>query len=123
MPVISLFAGITLILIGFGFKFGAPIEGDWTPLVPAIAGLLITTSGIVAFKKDLRKHLIHVALTVALIGAIVATILLARMVKPTQAVQMLSILVFIAYLSMGIQSFLSARRRGQVENALKAKTS
>ena len=66
---ISVLFGILLSLLGLG---GYILSGaaSGTALIPLAFGLPLIIAGIIAKKESLRKHAMHAAATVALLGAI-----------------------------------------------------
>src|SRR5688572_12318245 len=71
MPTTSIACGILLILTGIiGYGYGLTGErASFTALIPAVLGLLLLILGFLAkSKENLRKHLMHVAVIVGLLG-------------------------------------------------------
>ncbi|MCF7729758.1 MAG: hypothetical protein K9M81_05245 [Chthoniobacterales bacterium] len=67
MPLLSFIFGLLLNLIGlFGF-FGTGAT-HYTALIPCALGLLLIASGLVAQKEHLRRHAMHGAVLISLIG-------------------------------------------------------
>lgn len=77
MPSTSIISGVLLILLGiFGYAFGL-IDGHGSPtaLIPAAFGLLLVVFGAIAKSKEhLRKHLMHAAVLIALVGFIIPAV-------------------------------------------------
>ncbi len=74
MPFTSIIVGLLLIAIGVvGYIHGMMNEkASVTALIPAFFGIVIALLGIAAnAKESLRKHLMHAAVVVGLIGFIV----------------------------------------------------
>lgn len=69
MPQITIIAGIVLIALGaLGyFVFGGD-DPHITALIPAFVGVPITLLGVIAMKPGARKHSMHVAAVLALLG-------------------------------------------------------
>jgi hypothetical protein len=67
MSSLSILFGILLNLVGFGgfFFTGAT---HYTALIPCGLGLLLIICGWIAKKESLRRHAMHVAVLVALLG-------------------------------------------------------
>lgn len=122
MPAIGIFCGVFLILIGIiGYVYGA-MDGrpSITALIPAFFGIVLAILGVVANSKpDLRKHLMHGALLVALLGFIIP---IARVLSklstislsPAVISQLAMALICLIFLVLGIKSFIDARRSGAV---------
>jgi hypothetical protein len=91
-----------------------------TALIPAFFGLVIALLGAVAKSNEsLRKHLMHGALLIALIGLIVPAYRLLSMgsaisLTPAVVSQAAMALLCLMFLVLGIQSFVNARRSGAV---------
>ncbi len=122
MPTTAIGCGLSLIILGLaGYGYGI-MEGkaSVTALIPAFFGIVIALLGAVAKSKEsLRKHLMHAALLVALIGFIIPA---ARVLSKLSTIsfsaaiisQVVMSLVCLAFLILGIQSFINARRSGAV---------
>jgi hypothetical protein len=118
MPSASIVSGVLLILIGIiGYAFSL-IDGNrsWTALIPAAFGLLLLIFGYLAkSKENLRMHLMHAAVLVALAGFVIpAYRILSKLGSInfslaffTQAAMALICLVFVV---LSVKSFIDARR-------------
>ncbi len=111
-------SGILLILIGIAGYIFSIFDGNTslTALIPAAFGFLLVILGIIATSsEDLRKHLMHTAVIVGVIGFLIPTArLISQMnnLKISLAVlsQALMALVCLFYVILSIQSFVNARR-------------
>jgi hypothetical protein len=122
MPSTAIGCGLALILIGIaGYVWG--MLGDRasiTALIPAFFGLVIALLGAFARSNEsLRKHLMHGALLVALIGLVIPAYRLISMgsslsLTPAVVSQAAMALICLIFLILGIQSFVNARRSGAV---------
>ena len=87
MPSLSIFCGVPLILIGIlGYVTGVMSDrASYTALIPAIFGALLLLFGLIAqAKENLRQHLMHAAVVVALLGFIATAVrLIPRLGKLT----------------------------------------
>lgn len=110
MPFLTVLAGLLLIVIGIGFKVGTGTD-SWTPLIPAIPGLLILFCGVAAMKPTLRMHMIHAALAIALLTVLAVAYRIFSTIEAAVAAQVLSTLVCVAFLAAGIKSFMDARAK------------
>lgn len=118
MPTTATLCGAILIVIGLaGYVVG--MMGDRasaTALIPAFIGLLLAVLGLVSqAKENLRKHLMHAAVLVALLGFIAtAGRLLSRLseisLSPAVLSQAATALVCLAFVILSIRSFAAARR-------------
>ncbi len=71
MPQVALATAAILIALGvFGYLGGDPDHRSPTSLIPAFVGLAIGLPGLLAFKAAWRKHAMHAAVTVGLLGAL-----------------------------------------------------
>lgn len=118
MPSTSIACGTLLILIGLiGYVNGVmTAHASITALIPAFFGVALLLLGVLArAKESLRKHLMHVAVIIALIGFIVP---FARVVSKlgeltySAAVvsQVTMALVCLLFVVLAIKSFADARR-------------
>ena len=118
MTSTSIIAGIVLILIGLvGYGYGLSVgAASPTALIPAAFGLLIAILGaIAASKPDLRKHLMHAAVVVALLGFIASAGRLVMKISqismsPAVISQIAMALVCLIFVILAIRSFAAARR-------------
>ncbi len=118
MPTTAIGCGLSLIMIGIaGYVWG--MLGDkasFTALIPAAFGIVIALLGAFAKSSEsARKHLMHAALLVALIGFVIPTYRLlsntgAITLSPGVVAQAAMALICLMFLILGIQSFATARR-------------
>jgi hypothetical protein len=71
MPRIAIVFGGLLVLEGAGFYVGTGRE-SWTALIPAFVGLPIVLLGALALRSGARKHAMHAAAALALLGLLAA---------------------------------------------------
>lgn len=91
-----------------------------TALIPAALGVALVVLGLVGVRRpDLRKHVMHVALLVALIGlagsisgllALPGALSAGEGVRPAIALRAVMAVMLLVYLGVGIKSFVDARR-------------
>ncbi len=118
MQTISIICGILLIAIGAaGYIHGVSVDkASITALIPAFIGLIIGLLGILAGRKEsLRKHLMHAAVVVALLGFIAtAGRLVSKLGEISASAAVLSqastAIVCLAFVIFAIRSFAAARR-------------
>ena len=67
MAKITIGLGLVLIALGLGGYFGTGRE-HVTALIPAFLGLPLLILGLVALKEHMRRHAMHVAGVIALLG-------------------------------------------------------
>lgn len=118
MPTTAILCGVILIVIGaVGYVNGMMNDkASVTALIPAFFGIVLAALGLASQAKEgLRKHLMHTAVVVALLGFIAtAGRLLSRMseltASPAVISQALMAIVCLAFVVLGIRSFAAARR-------------
>ena len=119
MPAITFFVAVLLIAIGLGGYVGSGSHA-LTALIPAVLGALLAICAAVARNPKARKHAMHVAVLVALLGLIgsargvlqlPALIAGQSMARPLAVVAKSATAVLcLAYLVVAIRSFIQARR-------------
>jgi hypothetical protein len=118
MPSTSILSGVLLILIGIiGYAFGL-IDGHGSPtaLIPCAFGLLLVIFGFLAkSNENLRKHLMHAAVIVGLLGFLIpAWRLISRMSDLTVSLAVLSqaamAIICLVFVILCVKSFIDARR-------------
>lgn len=110
-----------MILIGIvGYVVGAMNDrGSFTALIPAFFGVILGVSGLLGLKYEgSRKHLMHGAVVVALLGFIAtAGRLISRLSEITMSPAVLSqastAVVCLVFVVLAIRSFAAARRASQ----------
>jgi hypothetical protein len=123
--VITIFVGILLIAVGgAGYWMQEPEHRSATALIPAGLGVFFVMLGLLAFKGGVRKHAMHFAAALGVLGVAAA---LARLLPkvfrgeatPSLATNCLSAMALICAIFVGlcVNSFVQARRRrGQQES-------
>ena len=122
MPSVSIACGILLMLIGvIGYAYGM-IDGkaSLTALIPALFGLVLVALGAVSRAKEhLRKHLMHGAVMVGLIGFIatassffkIPALLNGTAERPAAIIaQLATAAVCLIFVLLCVKSFADARR-------------
>lgn len=118
MTSIAIFCGSLLILTGIaGYLYGLNSgHSSPTALIPAAFGLVLVLLGAIGRSKvELRGHLMHAAVVVALIGFLVPAIDLARKIGSLDysaaVIAKLSMsLVCLVFVVLAVRSFVAARR-------------
>lgn len=125
MPAITILIGVMLILTGLGGYGWGVVEAQrsggyasWTALIPAIIGLIITILGGIATEEKYRKHAMHGAVLIALLGLLAV---LGRLVPALAggdlkvgaavASQAITAVLCFALVAFGVNSFIQARRK------------
>ncbi|HMQ04269.1 MAG TPA: hypothetical protein PKD26_10175 [Pyrinomonadaceae bacterium] len=119
MPNLSIVCGLILIAVGIaGYVYGviSSPPASMTALIPAFIGAILALLGILAGAKEgLRKHLMHVAVVIALLGFIATAIRVVPKIgeltsSPAVLSQTATAIVCLAFVVMAIRSFAAARR-------------
>ncbi len=122
MPSTAIGCGLALVLLGIAGYVWGMLGGNAsiTALIPAFFGVVIAICGALAQSKEsVRKHFMHVALLVALIGFLIPTARLLMNVSkialtPAVVSQAAMALLCLIFLVIGLQSFFNARRSREV---------
>jgi hypothetical protein len=117
MPSTSITFGILLILIGVvGYLYGLSAgSGSLTALIPAAIGAVLALLGWVARGNEgLRKHLMHGAVVVALLGFLATAGRLAMRASDITLSaaflsQLATALVCLVFIILAVRSFVAAR--------------
>ena len=118
MPNTVINTGRLLILIGvIGYVISmVNAKTSATALIPAIFGIVFLVLGYLARAKDnLRKHIMHAAVLVALVGFLaVAGRLISKIgdfaLTPAYIAQVATSVVFLAFIILSVKSFIDARK-------------
>jgi hypothetical protein len=123
MPNFSKSVGIFLILLGT-LGYVVTDATSWTALIPAFVGILMFLFGYFGEKTHLRRHLMHAAAVLALLGFIgtvagipkTVTHLTGGTIDRPQAaiVQAVMAIACLGYLIVAVKSFIAARRDRKV---------
>lgn len=121
MSKITIFFGIALIIVGVvGYAAGNFVH--ITAMIPAFIGIIIALMGLIAqAKENLRKHVMHVAVLVGLLGLIGTSVrwipaliifLSGGEVKNSAAFisQTITAVLCLAFVILCVKSFVDARR-------------
>lgn len=116
MPQITLVLGIALVLLGVAFYIATGMVSV-TALIPAIFGIVFAICGLLVMAKPTwRKHVMHLAVLVALLGAVAVGMRLVGLVtgeatfNAAAAEQLIMLVLCVAYIVLGVKSFIDARR-------------
>ncbi|MET0753775.1 MAG: hypothetical protein ABWZ66_10400 [Pyrinomonadaceae bacterium] len=122
MPSTSIACGALLILVGIiGYVYGMTNNAaSVTALIPAFFGIVLVMLGILAMLiENIRKHLMHAAVIIGLIGFIVPFgRLLSKISSITLSAAVISqiamALICLVFVILCVKSFIDARRGGNV---------
>lgn len=122
MPTVTIV--IAALLIALGLVSRALSESpSATVLIPAFLGTALLLAGLVAFKAGARKHAMHVAALLALLGIgggagalmqLPALLSGGEVLRPLAVVsRSLTALLCVVLLALAVRSFINARRARQ----------
>ena len=130
MPAVTVLFGLLLIALGVWGYWGGDL-GFWAPLgfqppaklsstalIPAVAGILLLLSGLLAFKESRLKHAMHAAAMVGLLGFVAAgSRLISTLINKGKVEGVggasLTVMALLCgvFVVLCINSFIQARRR------------
>lgn len=115
MPLITRYFGLILIVLGIGSYVGTG-RASVTALIPALFGAVLVICALVARNEAARKHAMHAAVAIGLIGGLMA---LGRGIpaaldggasRPAVLSQLVMGVLLLIYVALGVQSFIAARK-------------
>jgi hypothetical protein len=115
MPATTRYVGLLLMIIGIG-SYVLTGRTSVTALIPAFFGIVFVLLAYVARNEAARKHAMHVAVALALVGAIaslgraIPAAMGGQLTRPAVLAQIVTAAVMGFYVWMGVQSFRAARR-------------
>jgi hypothetical protein len=116
MPNTTRLFGIILILLGVA-SYVLTDRTSVTALIPAFFGAVLLVCALIARANEgARKHAMHAAVAVGLIGAIaslargVPAALAGDAARPAVMSQLAMGVLLLIYVAMGVQSFIAARK-------------
>jgi len=119
MPYVTMALGSLLFLIGVGFYFGTGATSV-TALIPAFLGIPIEIAGFLALREGWRKHAMHAAVLLALLGflgsarglvQLPALLRGAELARPAAvAAQSITASLCLVFVGLAVASFIRARR-------------
>ena len=107
--------GIILILLGLA-SYVLTGRTSVTALIPAIFGAVFVILALVARNESARKHAMHAAVAIALIGLLatlgrlVPALTDGQLARPAVLAQLAMSLLLAVYIALGVKSFKEARR-------------
>jgi hypothetical protein len=119
VPSITIALGVVLIVLGLAgyFLTGAV---SLTALIPAAFGLVIAIAGVLARDERKRKHAMHGAVVVALLGFLgsargllqIGALFAGSAARPAAVIsQTIMAVLTLGYIVMAVRSFVQARSR------------
>ena len=115
MPATTRLFGLLLIVLGIA-AYVVTERTSVTALIPAFFGVVLVVCALVARNESLRKHAMHAAVAIALIGAIASLVRAVPAVaggsitRPAVIAQLAMAALLIVYVALGVQSFIAARK-------------
>lgn len=117
MPAITLALGVALIVLGVaGYFLSGAVS--LTALIPAAFGVMLALAGLLSRDERKRKHAMHAAVLVALLGFLgsirgvlqVGALLDGTAARPAAVVsQIIMAVLTLGYIVMAVRSFVQAR--------------
>lgn len=119
MPAVTRLIGFLLVVLGL-VGYLATGRASVTALIPAFFGAVFLILAIAARRESARKHLMHAAVALALLGAlgglgrIIPAISAGTLGRPAVLAQIAMTVILLVYVALGVRSFIEARkaRRG-----------
>jgi uncharacterized membrane protein len=118
MPYVAMALGSLLLLIGVGFYVGTGATSV-TALIPAFLGIPIEVAGVAALREGWRKHAMHAAALLAVLGflgsargllSLPALLSGGEVARPAAVVaQSLTAVLCLAFVGLAVRSFVRAR--------------
>lgn len=115
MPSTTRLFGLLLIVLGIA-SYTMTGRTSITALIPAFFGAAFVVCALVARKEAARKHAMHAAVALGLIGAIaslvraVPAVIGGDLSRPAVMAQLAMAALLAVYVALGVQSFIAARK-------------
>lgn len=115
MPSTTRLFGLILIVLGVASYLGTG-RTSVTALIPAIFGAVFVMCALIARKEAMRKHAMHAAVSVGLIGALaslgraIPAVMDGGAARPAVMSQLAMAVLLLIYVALGVQSFVAARK-------------
>ena len=118
MPAMTLALGVALVVVGLAGYFmtgGVSV----TALIPAAFGVVIAIMGAIARSPGARKHAMHAAVAIALLGFLgsvrgllqIGAVLDGTAARPAAVIsQSIMAVLTLVYIVLAVRSFVEARR-------------
>ena len=116
MPATTRLVGFVLIALGL-IGYFATGRASVTALIPAFFGAILLILAFVARSESARKHAMHAAVALALVGllGVIPRLLPALsggdVARPAVLSQLAMAIVLAIYIGLGVKSFIDARAR------------
>lgn len=115
MPSTTRLFGLILIVLGMA-SYVMTGRTSVTALIPAIFGAVFVICALVARTEAMRRHAMHVAVAVGLIGALaslaraIPAVMDGNATRPAVMSQLVMAVLLLIYVTLGVQSFIAARK-------------
>lgn len=115
MPGTTRLFGLILIVLGVA-SYTMTGRTSLTAMIPAFFGVAFVVCAMVARNESARKHAMHAAVAVGLIGALAAlgrgipAALAGDAGRPAVMSQLVMGVLLVIYVALGVQSFIAARK-------------
>ena len=122
MAFTTIALGLALNLVGIISWILAGENASFTTLIPNVCGGIFIILGGLAFKADLRKHVMHAALAVALLLAVMTGYMAVNeLIQDDGNARKLFAFettagLCIAFIAIGVRSFIHARKMRRAAN-------
>lgn len=115
MPATTRLFGLILIVLGVA-SYTMTGRTSITAMIPAFFGAALVICALVARKEHARKHAMHAAVAIALLGALgslgrgVPAAMEDGVGRPATLAQLATGVLLLIYVALGVQSFIAARK-------------
>ncbi len=115
MPGTTRLFGLILIVLGVA-SYVLTGRTSVTALIPAFFGAVLVICALIARNEAVRKHAMHAAVAVGLLGALgslargVPAALAGDAARPAVMSQLAMGVLLLIYVALGVQSFIAARK-------------
>jgi uncharacterized membrane protein len=115
MPATTRLFGLILIVLGIA-SYTMTGRTSVTALIPAFFGIVFLICALVARNEAARKHAMHAAVAIGLIGAIaslvraVPAVMDGDVMRPAVLAQLAMAVLLFDYVALGVVSFIKARK-------------
>lgn len=115
MPTTTRFFGLILIVLGVA-SYMLTGRTSLTAMIPAFFGVVLVICALVARQESARKHAMHAAVAVGLLGGLAAlgrgipAALAGDAMRPAVLSQLVMGVLLLVYVALGVQSFIAARK-------------
>lgn len=130
MAIPTIVCGALLVAVGvFGYANATPGDNGKvspTALIPAFFGAALIVCGVLAFNANFRKHVMHLAVIIGLVGVIGGFMPLVRQynktgsfdpAKPSAVAGELMIAICAIFVFLCVNSFIAVRRARKAREA------